>query len=102
MFDEINLVVVIPSPAEPGLDEVLEVVLGHVHQLRQRADHHHVRGAVVAGRARQGVDGQAEGPRVGHGEVVGVVNYDAAFPHLFGVGLVGFLVKGDQHVHLVA
>ena len=39
---------------------------------------------------------------VGHGEVVGVVNDDAAFAHLFSMGLVGFLVKCDQDVYLVA
>ena len=53
-------VVVVATASEPGLDEVLEVLLWHVHQLGKGADNHHVGGAVVAGGARQRVNGEAE------------------------------------------
>ena len=55
-----NLVVVVAAAPEPGLDEILQVLLRHMHQLGQRADDDHVGGAVVARGAGQRVDGEAE------------------------------------------
>ena len=97
-----DFVVIVAAATEAGFDEVFQVLLGHVDELGEGADDDHVGGPVVAGGAGQGVDGQAEGPGVGHGEVVGVINNNPAVAHFFGVGFVGFLVESDQHVHLVA
>ena len=92
-----------PAPGEPLGHELVQVVLGHVHQVGQGADNHHVGGPVVSSGARQLVHGQTKGPRVSlQIELVGVEDDHSVFPHLAYVGVVGFLVKGHQNVHVVA
>ena len=97
-----NGVVIVPAPAEPGFHEVVQVFLGHMHQLGQGADDYHIGGPVVAGGTGEGIDGQAERAGIGHREIIRVVDDYAAVAHFLGVGFVGFLVEGNQDIHLVA
>ena len=58
---------------------------------------------VVSGGPGQLLDGQAEGPGfVIEAEFGGVEDDDAIFPYFGKMVVVGFLVKGHQHVHVIA
>ena len=103
-----DLVVVGAAAAEPFFDEALQVLLGHVDQVGQSADDHHVGGPVVAGGAGQFVDGHSDDPGFARGckflevPVIGVVDDDPAVPDFPAMGLVGFPVECHQDIDIIA
>ena len=97
-----DFLIALPAPGEPLDHELLQVLLGHIHQMGQGAHHHHVGGSRVSGGTGQLVEGHSKAPRVFlQLELAGVVHNDAAFSDLGAVSVIGLPVKGHQHIHIV-
>ena len=97
------LLVVRASAREALGHEVFEDFLVDVDEEGERAHHHHVGGAGVAGGAREVVERHPEALAVRlQLELAGVVDDDAALGDFLAVGFVGVFVEGDEDVELVA